>query len=243
MHDIDRIRFEAPVTAQYEAFPIAGEAVSPESFEYQEYSEAEFGGAKAGPFNEAEVMELASELLEVSNEQELDRFLGNLVRKAGQVAGNFIRSPQGKAIGSVLKGAAKQVLPAIGTNVGSYFGGQTGADIGGKVASWAGNLLGLELEGLSGEDREFEVAKRFVQFGGSAVQNMSASGLSANPFEAARQAAITAAQSYAPGLLVAANGRGGQPRAMSGPGGVVGIGSRNAGRWTRRGNRIVLHGV
>ena len=35
----------------------------------------------------------------------------------------------------------------------------------------AGSALGLELEGLSQEDREFEAAKQFVRFASDAVKN------------------------------------------------------------------------
>ena len=48
---------------------------------------------------EAEQMELASELLEVTNEAELDRLIGDLVGRAGQAIGRFVRSPEGQAVG------------------------------------------------------------------------------------------------------------------------------------------------
>lgn len=43
--------------------------------------------------------------------------------------------------------------------------------IGSNLASVAGSALGLELEGLSPEDREFEAAKQFVRFAGQTVSN------------------------------------------------------------------------
>ena len=63
--------------------------------EYGEYGET-------GAFSEAEAMELAAELLSVSNEAELDRFLGNLIKRAGQVAGKFIKSPVGQQLGGLV---------------------------------------------------------------------------------------------------------------------------------------------
>ncbi len=55
-------------------------------------------------------MELAAELLEVRDEQELDRFLGNVFKKVKQFAG----SATGKAVGGMLKGLLKKGLPIAG---------------------------------------------------------------------------------------------------------------------------------
>ena len=51
-----------------------------------------------GMLTEAEEMELASELLSVTNEAELEQFLGSFLKKAASFAGNVVRSPIGKAI-------------------------------------------------------------------------------------------------------------------------------------------------
>ena len=128
-------------------------------------------------FGETEQMELASELLEVTSEAELDRFLGDLISRAGRAVGKVVESSEGQAIGSILKGAANQVLPGIGSAVGCYFGGPAGAKVGSNVASAAGRAFGLELEGLSSEDRDFEVARRYVSFAGDAVKNLASGPL------------------------------------------------------------------
>src|SRR5258707_14098232 len=141
MHDIDRIRLESE-SEMFEAVPFEAE-----QFEFGE-SEAP-SGVTGEAFGETEHLELTSELLEVTSEAELDRFLGDLISLAGQAVGKFVKSPEGQAIGGLLKGAAKHVLPGIGSAVGSYFGGPTGAKLGGDVASAAGRALGLEHEGLS----------------------------------------------------------------------------------------------
>ena len=101
-------------------------------------------------------MELAAELLGVANEQELDRFLGSLIQKAGRAVGQFVKSPTGQALGGILKGAAKQALPVVGSALGGYLGGEKGAQMGGQLASAAGRVFGLELEGLSPEDRNLK---------------------------------------------------------------------------------------
>jgi hypothetical protein len=230
MHDIDRVRLETESEAEtLEAFPLQAQ-----QFEFPQ-SET-FFGETGEVFGETEQMELASELLEVTNEAELDRFLGDLVRRAGQAVGKFIKSPEGQAIGSTLKGAAKQVLPAIGSAVGGYLGGQTGAKLGGDAAAAAGRALGLELEGLSNEDAEFEIARRFVNFAGDAVKNMALAPPATDPRSAAASAAAAAARAYAPGLLSSAEG------AMRPQGQFPPTGGRS-GRWVRRANKIILYGV
>jgi hypothetical protein len=95
-----------------------------ETFEYNpelETYETEWGaetgyetGYESEVFSEAESMELASEMLEITNEAELDRFLGDLISKAGRALGTVVRSPIGKAVGGWLKGAAKSALPLAG---------------------------------------------------------------------------------------------------------------------------------
>jgi hypothetical protein len=152
-------------------------------------------------FSEADEMELAAQLLEVGDEQELDRFLGDLIRKAGQAVGSFVRSPTGQALGGIVKDAARQALPVVGRAIGGYVGGERGAQLGAQTASAAGRIFGLELEGLSPEDKEFEVAKSFVRFAGDAVRNAVAAPPSAPPQAVAQSAAIQAARRYAPGLL------------------------------------------
>ncbi len=77
------------------------------------------------------------------------------------------------------------------------------AAIGGKLASMAGNALGLELEGLSNEDREFEVARRLVRIGRQAAGHLSTMPPQVPPMRAARAAFLRAARQVAPGLLPA----------------------------------------
>ena len=65
----------------------------------------------------------------------------------------------------------KNSLPRAGGALGTFAGGPLGAPIGSGLASIGRRALGLELEGLSHEDQEFEAAKRFVRFAGEAVNN------------------------------------------------------------------------
>jgi hypothetical protein len=225
MHDLDRNMLEYNPEMEW----------MPEAFEY---GEAEWSGETAGSgvFNEAEEMELAAELLGVASEQELDRFLGSLMQKAGRAVGQFVQSPTGQALGGILKGAAKQALPLLGSALGSSLGGTQGAKVGGQLAATAGRLFGLELEGLSLEDQEFEVSKSFVRFAGEAAKNAALAPTSPDPKTAAEAAAVRAAQQRAPGLL-SPSAAGNGPSALGAPG------RRQSGRWVRRGNTIILFGV
>jgi hypothetical protein len=226
MHDIDR--------TQMEYNPETGFETSHEQFEGEqfEYGETEWGEV----FSEAELMEIAAELLEVRDEAELDRFLGSLIKKAGSAIGKVVKSPVGQAIGGILKGAAKKALPIAGAALGGWVGGPLGAKVGSGLASMAGKALGLELEALSAEDREFEGAKQFVRFAGEAVKNAATAPPTANLQTVANAAAAAAARKFAPGLLTSGGGA-----ALSSSAGSLGRGG--SGRWVRRGNRIILFGV
>ena len=198
------------------------------------------------PLSEAEAVQLASEMLEVSNEAELDRFLGDLIGQVGQLA----RSPIGQAVGGVLKGAAAKALPMAGSALGGYLGGPLGAQIGSGLASAAGSALGLEAESMSNEDREFEGAKQFVKFAADTAKNAAAAPPSADPRAVAQAAAIAAARMHAPGLLqqaASAMEAGKQTGRPAGYGGVENAqgaeGQRDRGHWVRKGRHVILYGV
>jgi uncharacterized protein (DUF697 family) len=219
MHDIDRTQLE-----------YAGEvpAFEGESFEY---NEGEFG-AESGVLSEADEYELASELLGVASEEELDQFLGGLIKRVARGAGKFIRSPIGQAIGGALKGVAKKALPLAGSALGGAIGGPLGAKIGGGLAKAAGKAIGLEGEALTQEDEEFEGARQFVRVAANTVSKAANAPAGVDPRAVAQSAAMNAVRQLAPGLL--------RP---GGAGGPMGGGRGMAGRWVRRGNAIVLYGA
>jgi hypothetical protein len=49
-----------------------------------------------GVFNHNREMELARELLELGNEQELEQFLGDLIKQAGSDIGSAVSHPSGR---------------------------------------------------------------------------------------------------------------------------------------------------
>lgn len=228
MHDLDRIQLEGD-------FEEGG--LGMETFNYEFESEAPRYIDLVSPFNEIEEMELASQFLEITDEAELDYFLGNLIKKAAKAVGGFIKSPAGKALGGFLKTAAKKALPVVGGAVGTYFGGPIGAKLGSKLGSMAGNLFELELEGLSQEDMEFEVARRYVQLAGAAAAKTAKVPSSYSPVEAAKSSFVSAAKKYAPGMLrTVANPLENKKTNVSST-------SSKSGRWIRKGTTIVLFGA
>ncbi|MDO7847527.1 hypothetical protein Q5H92_14250 [Hymenobacter sp. M29] len=191
---------ETSGATQGESFEMSGEYAN----EYSQEFSNEYGNEYSGELNETLEMELAHELLEVTNEQELNMFLGKLIKGAGKAIGNFAKSGVGRAIGGVLKTVAKKALPIAGGALGTFFGGPLGGMIGNKLGSAAGNLFELELEGLSPEDQEFETARAYVRFANSAASRAAAlqSQRRGAPASAVvRQALAGAARQHAPGLL------------------------------------------
>jgi len=187
-------------------------------------------------FDEMTEMELASQLLGAQSDHEMEFFLGGLLQKVG----GFLHSSVGKEILGGLKGLVKKALPMAGAALGNLIVPGVGGNVGRMLAEGAGNALGLELEGMTPADQEFEVARRVVRLGAKAARH--ASGYTpATPAEAARAAHVAltaAARDVAPGLLRAAAlataGNGG-----AGNGGAV----ERRGEWVRRGDRIELFGV
>jgi hypothetical protein len=221
MHEIDR------TTLEYQEGPFETEG----AFESAGFGAGEFG--ETGEIGEQETAELASELLEVSNEQELDHFLGDLVKRAGRAFSGIASSPIGQALGGVLKGVAKKGLSMAGGALGGAIGGPIGSKIGTGLADAASSALGLEIGEVSGEDRSFEGAKQFVRLAGDAVKH-AASAPPGDPRAIAQSAAVAAAQTHAPGLLPGHDSGPLPPiRGYSGP-------QARSGRWFRHGNKIVV---
>ena len=173
----------------------------------------------AGPalFGEQQELELALELLAVSNEAELDQFLGKVFKSVWKGVKKIA-----KPLGGVLKTVARTALPFVGGAPGSMrpIPG-VGTALGSALGRAASNALELEFGGeLSGED-ELEVARRFVRVAGQAAQLAADGDASPRAVEAALSRAL---QQQLPHFRAA-------PQTES-----------ESGRWRRRGNRIVLTG-
>lgn len=160
------------------------------------------GGEVAAPLNEAQEIELASELLGVTNEQELEQFLGGLFNKVAKGVGSFIKSPVGRALGGILKGVAKKALPVVGGALGSMVAPGIGTALGSKLGSMASGLFEFEFESLPAEQAEFEVARRYVRLASSAARHAALARPRPNvsPLKVARAALARAARVEAPGV-------------------------------------------
>lgn len=232
MHDLDRIReeYEAGDTGlEPEDVALALESVFSTDQEYGSDYQSEAGryGDEEAVLDEADEMELAAELLEVRGDEELEQFLGKLIRRVGSKVGKFIKSPTGKALTGLLKGAVTTALPGVAGLSGAV-SGLTKA-LGPEASTAASSMLGLELEGLSPEDQEFESARQLVRLGTAAARH-AAQAPWGNPSSVAQGAFRSAAQRFAPGYLRRPQWGQGNGRGQS-------------GRWFRQGNRIILEGV
>ncbi len=236
-----------------------------------EYGETEFGevfefgemGESESPLTEVQEMELAAELLEITNEYELEQFLGKLIKGVGRAVGGVIKSPIGQALGGVLKNVAKTALPVVGGALGSMVAPGIGTALGSKLGSFAGSLFEVEVESMEREQAEFEVARRVVRLSAAAARNAALAPPTAQPQRVVRTAVTQAARRHAPGLI-----RGRVPGIAGGPSGAPGYAPGygqppdtwgeptygndgptfastrpRAGRWIRRGRKIVLYGV
>jgi uncharacterized protein (DUF697 family) len=172
MHDIDRALFEM-------------ESGGPGTYE----SEAE---------SQMYEMEEAARLFEIKDEEELEQFLGDLLSSAAGAVKTFVNSDAGRAVGGILKSAAKQALPQLGRAVGDAISPGFGASLG-SVGSYLGSRL--EVEGLSHEDKEFETARAFVRFAKDAMRRAIATPASVPPAQAALHAATAAAHHHLPELV------------------------------------------
>lgn len=178
--------------------------------------------------SETDELDLSAELLAVNSEQELDQFLGRLIGAVGRNVGRIVPAPAARAVGGLIKGVITESLLPGGGALGTGSRGPLGTMLGSRLASVAGPILGLELEGLSHEDQEFAAARRFVRFGGEAVNNAASAAPAQDPVGAAQAAVAAAAQRLAPGLVSGSR---------SSPPGAAHAGS---GRWIRQGRKVVV---
>jgi len=202
---------------------------SPEAETYQATvaTGADLPSAEA-VLSEVDEMELAVGLLGITNHAELEQFLGDVIDMAGRAIGKAVPPAGRGALAGILTAAAKKALPVIDSALGSQPGLAAGTATTTRVVQAAARYLGLELEGLSPEDQEFEAARQFIRFAADATKN-AVGGPVATP---AHAAAAQAAHRFAPGL------RGSLPGSAP-PADPSSIPAEN-GRWVRRGSNIIV---
>ena len=216
MHDFDRTMSELDGWAD-EGEPIFEPPYHESPLGEGEY-EVAFGDDEESvetPFSDEEEMELAAELLTAGSEEDLDHFLGGLLKKAQHAAGRFMKSHVGRSLMGALRGVAKKVLPIAGSVVGSAVPG-LGTMVGGALGQGAAKLLAPEDEALSPDEMQFEAARRFVRLAGAAARNaIRDDNGSMPPGRAAQAALMKAARRHAPRLLHHGGATGWNPRAAS----------------------------
>ncbi|CAN7295589.1 hypothetical protein LJR289_001435 [Pseudoduganella sp. LjRoot289] len=157
-------------------------------------------------------MVYAAELLEASaaNGAGLPPFIAGMIARSGPAGRSALRLPLGRALMGTLLQVARRLLP-----------------FGSRAAQLrAATIFGLELEGLSPEDKEFALARHFVRLAQDVIGGALAAGVPARGQDAGGQvqaALAQAARRHAPGLL--------HRVARQEPAG---------GRWQRSGKRIVV---
>lgn len=219
MHDLDRVNVqrnrrgsvEDPRAISYEGELGAEREVSSET-----------GGA---PLAESEVTAAAAKLLETS-EQEFGAFVRQVVRRVGQIFQQAVVPAAADALTRALRPVADRTVPAMGDDP--------------SAEPATGGELGLELEGLSQEDREFETAKQFVRLASTAAAIAASAPPHVPPEEVARTAVVEAAKEFAPGFVGRLERGPGPTRAQISP---PGSGVATRGRWYRRGNQLILVGI
>lgn len=139
---------------------------------------------------DTDLTEAATELLEVAGRPALPALLARVLRNAARTAGRTMdRAVEGELV-RLLQRAARIALPAAG--IASRDG-----------AAQASRFFGIELEGLSPEDQEFESARRFIQLIEAAARDAAVGSQRLPPAIAAWLAASRAAKRFAPGWLAA----------------------------------------
>lgn len=182
--------------------------------------------------SETEEIELAAELLSVSGEEELDQFLGKLFKGIGRglkKAGRFIGKKVLPVLGKGLRAVAKVALPIAGKVAGSFIPiPGVGTAIGGAIGTAVSKALELEFSGVSAEDTELEMARRFVRMAATAAQQAAMSSPDMDAEIVVNEAIVSAARKHLPHFRLRKSEQSGMP------------GTTQQGRWIRHGRQIVV---
>jgi hypothetical protein len=114
------------------------------------------------PFSDAEERKLASELLEVTSEAELEQVMGDLLNKAlrgVEPVGSKVIGP----VGGLLKTVVKKALPSINAAVGSSFGGPVRDATPGRLGSLVNQALQAKVVGMTAADPDLEKCRQFFE--------------------------------------------------------------------------------
>jgi hypothetical protein len=215
MHDLDRQQLE-----QYDREGRFGESTI---------------GELGAQLSESQELALASELLEVNSEEELEQFLGDLWDRTKAAASQAYNSDAVQSAIPGLKAVGRAVLPKVATYLANTYAPGTGDIAGAGVQAAVNQWLNEELEGLSGEDREFEAARQFVRFVNAALQHAARTPARMRPPVAAQIAVSDAARDHLPGLVPFL-----AQLIDAAPTNGALDGDSSTGQWVRQGSSIVI---
>ena len=181
-------------------------------------------------FGEDEELELAEALLATNSDEELEYFLGSLIRKAVPFVGRLFKG-KGRSIARGLARRAgrfaRRFLPRVGRRV-NRVARRAGLGSLGNLSRYARGFFGFELEAMPPEEQELEVAKKVVGIIKSAAKNLAkASKKGIPPSKSVVKAAL----------------KGAVKRHIKHAGRKKHLGSRRGGRWVRKGSRIIVMGA
>jgi hypothetical protein len=163
--------------------------------------------------------ERASALLDVTNEAELDEFLHNLVADVTRSTGSGVQPGVNTALVDHFRQIAQRALPTLSAALAPR---RALSALPAASGTATVNVFGLELEGMSPEDRDYETARQFVRFARTAIGEATRPGGRPTRVDAA---IARAARKFAPGLLRS---------------GTLPPPDPHSGLWVRAGNTIVL---
>jgi len=207
-----------------------------------------YGAFETGEIlSENEELELAMELLSVQHEQELEQFLGNLVRSVGRglkSVGKFVGKNVLPVLGPALKQLAKTALPLAGGALGSLIPiPGVGTMIGRTLGQAAANALELETAGMDPGQADIEKARRFIRIAASAIADASAALGSAAPEQVVRTVLAKATRRHIPSVSTSVL-RQVSPAVRIPAAALAGAMPGTAsGKWWRRGNALVIEGA
>jgi hypothetical protein len=146
-----------------------------------------------------EETELAFGLLDAASPEEFDRAIGTIVSRAARRAGRPLSPAIRGAVYQLLARLARRVLPIVASVATEGVPASASGTAGNAVR--AGRMLGLDLEGLSADDQELELARQFVRLAISTGCQAADASAGPDPAHVARTAAARAARRHAPGLV------------------------------------------
>ncbi|MDO8071685.1 hypothetical protein O3299_09100 [Janthinobacterium sp. SUN176] len=164
------------------------------------------------PLQQEDALALAAQLLELQGPAQFDAFLARQL--GATAAGQQVR-------GTPLEGPLRQLLGKVVAPLLPLHGGSPQA-----LKRRAAAIFGMELEGLSQEDKEFELARQVVQLIDAVNTALAQDGVlgARDPRARVDAALLQVARRVAPGLL---------RQAAQTPG-------RDGGHWRREGGHIVV---